>query len=241
VIDDRPVIAGVRVHWREFCAPPRAEDPDAAGAPAFGLWVPDCGLDALLDGIPPEEFARGDERMPYFGAVWPAAEALAAKLLAGPSLDGIHALDLGCGLGACGFAAACRGARVTFLDWEPRALTIVAASARVQAAPAAAFTFIVGDWRQPPPCGLFDLVLGADVLYEARNGPAVASFLAGHLRPDAEAWLAGPDRPHGRQFPALAAEAGLAVLGREALPAGKADCPITLLRLRRPADAGPAG
>src|ERR671923_249858 len=76
-------------------------------------------------------------------------------VLAGPRLDGLNVLDLGWGLGACGFAAACQGARVTFFDWEPRALEIVAASAREQGGPAARFDFVVGDWRQPPPFGPF--------------------------------------------------------------------------------------
>src|SRR6185436_12053970 len=137
----------------------------------------DRDLDSLVSEITQEEFERHDERLPYFGAIWPAAEALATHLLAGPRLDGSRVLDLGCGLGACGFAAHRRGARVTFLDWEPRALALVAASAREQGAPEGECACLVGDWRNPPACGPFDLILGADVLYEERNAPAVAAFL----------------------------------------------------------------
>ncbi|HZR98602.1 MAG TPA: class I SAM-dependent methyltransferase [Chloroflexota bacterium] len=231
--DARPVIAGIPLRWREFEAPGRGAGTAAGAAPAFGVWVPDCDLDALLAPLTQEEFARSDERMPYFGAIWPAAEALVARLLAGPSLEGTHALDLGCGLGACGFAAARQGARVTFFDWEPRALEIVAASARAQAAPADQFVFVVGDWREPPPCGPFDLILGADVLYEARNGPAVAAFLARHLAPGGEGWLADPGRPHAHTFPALAAQEGLAIVGREPLTLQATGAGVTLLRLSR--------
>src|SRR5918992_958060 len=184
---ERPVVAGLRLKWQTLPRPDGDE-------PAFGLWVLD-DPDATLDALTQEEFDRTDERMPYFALVWAAAESLVAAVLAGPRLDGQHVLDLGCGLGACGFAAARQGARITFFDWEPRALAIVAASARKQQAPPDTFDFVVGDWRQPPAFGPFDLILGADVLYERRNAPAVATFLARHLKSGSEAWIADPGRP----------------------------------------------
>ena len=232
--NEGPVVAGLRLRWREVRAPRRGGARDEADEVAFGLWEPDSSLDALLDELTPEEFLRDDERMPYFGTVWPAAESLAARLLTGPRLEGKRALDLGCGLGACGFAAAARGASVTFFDWEPRAILIAAASSREPEWAANSFDFVVGDWREPPPCGPFDLVLGADVLYEARNGPAVAAFLAGHLKPGGEAWIADPGRPHAQPFPALAQAEGLELLGCEILPPEPHGLEITLLRLGRP-------
>ena len=232
--DERRVVAGLAVRWRELRAPRRARAGADRGEVAFGLWVPERDLDDLVDELTPEEFLRSDERMPYFGTIWPAAESLVAKLLAGPRLDGRHALDLGCGLGTCGFAAARRGARVTFFDWEPRALEIVAASAREQGLPPATFDLVAGDWRQPPPLGPFDLVLGADLLYEPRNASAVAAFLARHLKPGAEAWIADPGRPHARSFTALAQAEGVELLGGEILPPQAHQVEITLLRLGRP-------
>jgi 2-polyprenyl-3-methyl-5-hydroxy-6-metoxy-1,4-benzoquinol methylase len=176
--------------------------------------------------------------MPYFGAIWPAAESLVARLLADPPLVAggapLEVLDLGCGLGACGFAAARRGARVTFMDWEPRALEIVEASALRQELPIARFRFVSADWRRPPKMGPFARILGADVLYEDRNAPAVADFLARHLAPGAEAWITDPNRPHARRFPDLARRAGLEFLAAEILPAMKHAIDVTLLRLRRP-------
>src|SRR5262245_56917074 len=119
--DERAVIAGLRLTWRQIRAPRRdGEAPDARQAEAaIGLWVPD-DPDAMLDAITQEEFDRTDERMPYFAMIWPSADSLVASVLAGPRLDGLQVLDLGCGLGACGFAAAEQGAQVTFFDWVPR-------------------------------------------------------------------------------------------------------------------------
>lgn len=223
--EEHVVVAGLRLTWRTV--------PGPDGEPAFGLWVLD-DPDATIDAITQEEFDQTDERMPYFAMVWASAESLVAKVLAGPRLDGQYVLDLGCGLGPCGFAAARQGARVTFFDWEPRALEIVAASASCQLGPPDAFDFVVGDWRRPPPFGPFDLILGADVLYERRNAPAVAAFLGGHLKPGAEAWIADPGRPQAGPFPALAEAERLELVSAETLPPRPHGAEITLLRLRQP-------
>ncbi len=222
------IIAGLSVKWREF------RSPASTGTDlAFGLWTVN-DPDALLDQLTQAEFERSDERMPYFGMIWASGEVLAARLLAGPPLARMRVLDLGCGLGICGLAAASRGAWVTFFDWEPRALEIVAASARQQGELAARCKYVVGDWRTPPAFGPFDRILGADVLYERRNGPAVAAFLARHLEPGGEAWLTDPSRPQARRFPSLAEEAGLELLAADRLPSAPPEPAITFLRLRRP-------
>lgn len=243
--DERRTVAGLELKWQEFKGPvggAGAKGSAGAGATtsggdattSFGIWAP-VDPDALLDQITEAEYHANDERMPYFGAVWPSAESLVARLLSGPPLDGVELLDLGCGLGPCGFAAAKRGARVTFIDWEPRALEIVEQSALAQEAPLSQFDFIVADWRKPPRMSPFDRILGADVLYEERNSPGVASFLVNHLKPGAEAWITDPNRPHARRFPALAQQAGLEFLGGEILPAMAHKIDVTMLRLRKPA------
>src|SRR5438477_574668 len=72
--------------------------------------------------------------------------------------------------------------------------------------------------------------------YEQRNAPAVAAFLARHLEPGGEVWIADPGRPHAPRFLTLARQSGLELLSRETLaPPESATCrEIALLRLRRP-------
>ncbi|MCC7367179.1 MAG: class I SAM-dependent methyltransferase [Chloroflexi bacterium] len=222
-------IAGLAVRWHTLPAPADRGDAPAA----FGLWVL-ADPDATIDAMTQEEFERTDERMPYFAMVWASADSLVSRVLEGPRLDGLQVLDLGCGLGPCGFAAAHLGAHVTFFDWEPRALEIAQHSAARQPVPLSRFEFLVGDWRNPPPMGPFDLILGADVLYEQRNAPAVAAFLASHLKPDAEAWIGDPGRPQAGPFPALAERHGLQVVSSEIMPPRAHQAEITLLRVRRP-------
>ena len=74
--EDRAIVAGLRLVWREIPFPDRApaqhrkaEAGSADSEPAFGLWVLD-DPDAMLDELTQEEFERTDERMPYFALVW---------------------------------------------------------------------------------------------------------------------------------------------------------------------------
>ena len=193
---NRRLIDGMEVEWRIV-------------ADAVGVWVPvDC--EALLDEHDEESFAASDEKMPYFASLWPTAARIIAKLDELPPLHGRTVLDLGCGVGAVGLAAAARGAEVSFLDWEQRALSLVAASAETSGLgkPRA---LVCADWRDD--CGLepFEFILASDVLYEPRNLEPVAAFVRRHLRPGGEAWVGDPDRGPARKFGEVAEQAGLEV------------------------------
>jgi 2-polyprenyl-3-methyl-5-hydroxy-6-metoxy-1,4-benzoquinol methylase len=180
----------------------------------LGLYVP-VSPDDLLAAIDEEAERQAEERLPYYGTLWPAGEALAHHLLPETSktsktsktLEGVHVLDLGCGLGVVGLAAARQGARVTFVDWEERGLELVRASAQAQGLVPEAL--VVADWRARGTIGLFGRIFAADVLYEVRNVAAVAGFLARHLEPGGEAWLADPGRVPAERFEAALGGAGL--------------------------------
>ncbi len=147
---------------------------------------------ALVDAI---EVLDADERLPYWADLWPAGLALAAAVDAGvvPVL-GARVLELGCGLGVVGLAAARRGAAdVVLSDWDP--------DARAYAAEAAALggltvTTRMVDWRSPPSDLRVDVILGADVLYERRHAQAIARTLEACLAPDGVAWLSDPTRAY---------------------------------------------
>jgi predicted nicotinamide N-methyase len=210
-------------------------DLDVVRVPAApGLFVyAAADPDALLDRLDEATFAATDERMPYFSLLWPAGEALAGHVLGQP-LRGRDVLDLGSGVGAAGLAALVAGARVTFLDWEPRALLLVEAAAREQGLVPAGL--VVADWRRPPPLPPFDVVLGADLCYEERNVVPLAGFLAGHLAVGGEAWLADPGRRFVEGLSAAVHDAGLEVLSRAPLPS-PAGASVTLWRVARAGSA----
>ena len=92
---------------------------------------------------------------PYWAYVWPSAMALAQELLQRPELvRGRRVLDLGCGVGLAGIAAAVAGAReVVLADREPRALHCALAGALANGlpvAPPAAALRVVDGMPMPP-------------------------------------------------------------------------------------------
>jgi predicted nicotinamide N-methyase len=204
----------IQLVWRDL----------APGGPGF--YAP-RDPDALLDVMDDVSFRATDERMPYFAEVWPSGLALASAVLAGPALQGLRVLDLGCGVGTAGIAAAHRGGDVTFLDWEPRALEIVRRSARAQGLDA---SYVAADWRTAEGLGDYDRVLAADVLYEERNLPAVVPFLVRHVAPGGEAWVADPGRRHAGGLLEAAARAGLRLLEDRPLPAPSPGASVRLFR-----------
>jgi predicted nicotinamide N-methyase len=148
--------------------------------------------DELLD----EEAFADDEFLPYWAELWPAALALAGVLP--DRLDGVRVVELGCGLGVPALVAAARGGGVTALDWAAEAIELLNVNAERNGIRLDA---VHGDWRSLD--ARFDLVLGADLLYEARNAEALLEVLPA-LAP--EVLLAEPGRPHAGAFFARARE-----------------------------------
>ena len=150
-------------------------------------------VEALLDA---ERFEREDEYLPYWAELWPAGMAL-ARALDGRSLGGRRVLELGCGLGIPSLVAARAGARVLATDWAPEALALLERNA---ARNGVELRTACVDWREPDALlreAPWDLVLGADLLYEARNVEPLLDLLP---RLGEEVWIADPGRAAGEAF-----------------------------------------
>lgn len=147
------------------------------------------------DLIDEEEYAR-DERLPYWADVWPSGRVL-ADWLAGRQLGGLRVVELGAGLSLPSMIALRAGARVLATDWYPEALEFARANA-ARAGLGDLPTMEV-DWSAPPgelfAAGPFDLVLGADVLYENRHGPQLAALMDRLTAPGGRVVIADPRRP----------------------------------------------
>ncbi|MEM6368422.1 MAG: 50S ribosomal protein L11 methyltransferase [Myxococcota bacterium] len=168
----------------------RQEDVVLRGA-SFRLWRPPSPeqlLDALIEG-PPDP----DDKMPYWADLWPSALALAERLLT-QDLRNQSVVELGCGLGLSALAAAHQGAHVLATDWDEDALRYVEASAKLNE-----FQVDTGrlDWRTAAPLEQ-DLLIGADLLYEARNVPWLLAIFKGWT--GSRALLADPGRKPAVNF-----------------------------------------
>ncbi len=125
----------------------------------------------LVDAIDPKTFAA-DERLPYWAELWTSAIALAEWCLGARWEPGARVLELGCGLGLAGIAAAAAGAHVTMTDYEDDALRFARCNAEANLSPEVVrdrLRFAHLDWRNPPLDAAYDVILGADIVYERRS------------------------------------------------------------------------
>jgi predicted nicotinamide N-methyase len=148
--------------------------------------------EALIDEAAFDE----EEFLPYWAELWPSGLAL-ARHVATLELAGRRVLELGCGLGLPALAAALRGADVLATDWAEDAIELLRQNAErngvfVHAARVR--------WSDPEPllrATPWDLVLGADLLYEARNAEQLGELIP---KLGAGVLLAEPGRPHAKVF-----------------------------------------
>jgi predicted nicotinamide N-methyase len=168
-------------------------------------------LEALVDR---DALIRADDPddPPYWAHLWTGAIELARHVDSQERCAGLDVLDVGCGLGLVGIVAALNGGRVTFLDREADALAFAAANAerngcRPEALCQADFTTACLDRR-------FELILGAEVLYDAAAFAPLVQFLTGHLVPMGRVVIADAYRTDTRAFYVALTAAGYCISRR---------------------------
>lgn len=189
------------------------------------------------DLISEADFER-DERLPYWAEMWPSGVML-AEGLSGLRGEGLRLLELGCGIGVVAAAAVLSGFEVTGTDYYDDALsfTRVNVARNTGVDPATR----VLDWRAPPDdLGTFDLVVGADVLYEDPYAGLVAALLARTIAPAGRGMIADPGRLAAPQFHAECRRLGLEVssLGRVPYASGEVRQQIEVLEVSHASSGG---
>lgn len=170
-------------------------------------------------------------RLPYWAELWDSAlaisQVLCRRTLAG-AMENVSVLDLGCGMGLTGSVAARLGMNVLFADLEPDALLF----ARLNSLPDAVRVRTRQlDWRKDRLGESFDLIIGADILYEKNQWDYLEPFWRAHLKPDGQVLLGEPGRQTGDLFlDWIAARDWQLELTEESVPTRER--PIRLLTLR---------
>ena len=134
---------------------------------------------------------------PFWATTWRAATGLDI-FLGRKNLDQMRVLELGCGTGHAGFAAACRGAQVVLTDGVTDPLLLVRMSTwelrdrcRV-----CQLRFGIDKIEEAP----FPLILGSDVTYLRSLWPELDQCLRDHLSASGEALLSDPYRIIANEF-----------------------------------------
>ena len=180
----------------------------------------DPGGRAQRAGVPPSSW-------PMFGVLWPAGLALAEEMSRLP-LEGRRILEAGCGIGLASLVLRRRGADITASDYHPLAADFLAHNAALNGLPP--IRFELADWNGPNPAlARFDLIIGADVLYEPDHVALLADFVAAHGNVPARVLIADPGRRQRSQFAALMSARGYAFTERRT----EMDASIRLLDFSR--------
>lgn len=148
---------------------------------------------------------------PLFGLAWPSGMQLAARMAARIVHPGERVLEIGCGLALPSLVAHRLGAHVTASDCHPLTASFLKENLRLN--DLLPMRYRQGHWNNDGlPAkrssssgprlvrGLYDLVIGSDVLYERDEGNALTSFIGCHTGPVAEVWIVDPDRGNRSAF-----------------------------------------
>jgi predicted nicotinamide N-methyase len=171
--------------------------------------------DRLLDHPWVRSAYAADEYVPYWPTLWPAARMLAKAVVREPWEEyrqPIRVLEVGCGLGLAGVACLARGLKVTFSDVDKTALSFAAENARLNGFHD--FRAMPLDFRAPPEGDRYPVVIGSDLMYEARLVEPLVELLRSVLAPGGMCLIADPDRLAARVFKWKLEEAGYDVTAR---------------------------
>ena len=154
--------------------------------------------DILIDELDPEQYDE-DERLPYWAEIWPAAIGLGRHLFEYPLPVGSKLLELGCGLGVAGIAAAAAGQEVVACDYEKDAIAFSRYNARLNGQEKSiSFRFL--DWRSPNLNQKFHIVIGSDIIYETPNHYPIQKLLDQTLKTGGMFHTSDPGRRAAESF-----------------------------------------
>ena len=135
---------------------------------------------------------------PLFGIVWPSGLVLANHML-DYDIAGKRVLEVGCGIAVASLVLNHRHADITATDYHPEVEAFL--KHNVSLNHGATIEFLRTGWADAvSDLGLFDVIIGSDVLYEAEHVELLASFINQHAKPRADILLVDPGRGNHARF-----------------------------------------
>lgn len=158
-------------------------------------------LDELLEKV------TDADQIPFWAELWPASLGLARYIFNNRLLlRGKKVLELGAGIGLAGIAARLAGADLLQTDYSEAALKFIKVNSLRNGLTEP--QLLLADWRCFPDAGLFDMILGADILYEKTLHPYLEKIITNSLKPNGTVWLADPGRDYALEFVLFLLEKG---------------------------------
>lgn len=135
---------------------------------------------------------------PLFGIVWASGTVL-AHLMAEQEIDGLRILEVGCGIALASLVLNQRHANITATDYHPEAGNFLRENVTLNHG--SAIPFVRTGWEdEATELGVFDLIIGSDLLYERSHVNILSCFIEQHAAPHCQVILVDPGRGHHACF-----------------------------------------
>ncbi len=141
-----------------------------------------------------------------FGVVWPSSLVL-AHFMNDFDTDSKRILEVGCGIGLSSLLLNKQHADITATDYHPEVGAFLERNVLLNQD--ADITFEQVDWAaKKDQLGLFDLIIGSDLLYEDQHIELLAHFIEKHSKPSCEVIIVDPKRGRKNKLSARMVEFG---------------------------------
>ncbi len=135
---------------------------------------------------------------PIFGVVWPSSIVL-ANVLIEQDTHGKRILEVGCGIGLASLILNKQHADISATDHHPEVERFLQKNTELNQDKPIKFERL--DWNDTESSlGVFDLIVGSDLLYEDEHIKLLAKFINKHAAPTCEVLLVDPDRGRKSKF-----------------------------------------
>jgi len=150
-----------------------------------------------IDGVA-EKLGISSATWPLFGVVWASSEVLAHHMF-DYRVKGKRILEVGCGIALTSLMLNHRLADITATDYHPEAGSFLLKNVLLNKGTPIPF-FRTGWGDKDSGLGLFDLVIGSDLLYERDHTGLLSDFIDQHAKPECDVIIVDPGRGHHANF-----------------------------------------
>jgi len=153
-----------------------------------------------------ESLGISSAQWPIFGVVWPSSKVL-AHYISDYNTGSKRILEIGCGMALSSLLLNKQHADITATDYHPEAGIFLARNALLNEDEPISYKQVAwGDTEDD--LGLFDLIIGSDLLYEEQHIALLANFIEDHSNQTCEVVIVDPGRGRKNKLSARMIEFG---------------------------------
>lgn len=153
-----------------------------------------------------EKLGISSASWPIFGVIWPSGVVL-AHLIHNYDTGTKRILEIGCGMALSSLLLNKKHADITATDYHPETEKFLQRNTMLNGDKFIAFKRVAWD-DKVDQLGLFDLMIGSDLLYEDNHVDSLSKFIENHAKPACEVILVDPGRGRKNKLSSRMTEVG---------------------------------